>query len=208
MITECFPVRDVIETNSYFYIDEKTNHCFIVDPGAEADRLIQIIGEKNYIPEKILITHGHFDHIGAVEKLHDHFGIPYLIHAAGENYLKNIYHNLSGYYGLNIILNDAEYLRDSDIISLSTDPEAKLKLIHTPGHTADSSIYYDEKNKIAFVGDTIFKNSVGRTDLPGGDQYQLSDSILNKIFRLPDETILYSGHTEKTDVLTEKSRYF
>ena len=102
-------------------------------------------------------------------------------------------------------MNNAEYFDDNDVISLSND-SAKLKVIPTPGHTLDSVVFYDEKNHLAFVGDTIFKAGYGNTQFPGGDENTLMNSIKNKIFTLPDKTILYSGHSDETTVEAEKKR--
>ena len=207
MILERVAVRDILETNSYFYIDENTGHGFLIDPGAEAEKLIQKINDNNWIIEKILLTHGHFDHIGAVEALHNSLNIPYFIHKNGADYLNYVLYNLSAQFGRNIVLKEAEYLEDGDSVHLSKNDSVELRLIHVPGHTTDSSIFYDAKNCLAFVGDTIFKNSVGNTAFPGGDSQQLADSIFNKIFKLPSETVLYSGHSEETSVEIEKGRY-
>lgn len=201
------PVSDGIETNAYFYIDEKSNHGFLIDPGAEADKLISFIKKNNWVIEKILITHGHFDHIGAVETVHKELNIPYYIHQNGKEYLSNPALNLSSYFGAPITLNNAQFLTENDIISLDSNPEIKLKVIHTPGHTQDSVLFYDEQNNLAFVGDTIFKASIGRTDFPGGNGQQLKKSIETKVFTLPEQTALYSGHSDPTTVAAEQKNF-
>lgn len=125
------PVKGYFEENCYFYIDKQTGSGFLIDPGAEAERLLAIIREN----------------------------------------------------------------------------DCALKVIYTPGHTTDSVTYYSESDQVAFVGDTIFKDSIGNYKYPGGDRNTLVSSIQNKIFRLPDSTILYSGHSEQTTVKDEKNRY-
>ena len=207
MIVKQVPLYEFLTTNAYFYIDEKTKHGFLVDPAAEADKLLQIIKENGWTIEKILITHGHFDHIGAVEKLAKELNIPYYIHINGKQYLINPQMNLSAFFEKNIALSNADYVEDGDKITLSAAPEVCLQVIHTPGHTTDSVVYYDKNNDVAFVGDTVFKDSEGRTDLPGGNSFQLYNSIKNKVMTLPEDTILYSGHTEKTSVQHEKGRF-
>ena len=204
MIVKQVPVRDIIETNTYFYIDEKSKHGFLIDPGAEAEKLLKIIKDNGWTIEKLLITHGHFDHIGAVEKIAQTLNIPYLAHENGREYLPNPTYNLSAFFGDDIVLNNAEYLQDGAEITLDAAPNVKLKVIHTPGHTQDGVVYYDESNSLAFVGDTIFKHGIGRTDIPGGDYNQLQQSICNKIFTFLNNTILYSGHSEPTTVSAEK----
>lgn len=204
MIVDAVPVSDFIQTNAYFYIDEQTKHGFLIDPGAEAEKLLNIINKNSWIIEKILITHGHFDHIGGVEKIHQKLNIPYYAHKNGKTYLTDGSYNLSAFFMNEIKLNNAQYLDEGQDIILEANPSVKLRVIYTPGHTQDAVIYYDADNKTAFVGDTIFKNSVGRTDIPGGNERQLYQSIREKIFTLPDDTVLYSGHSAPTTVGAEK----
>lgn len=207
MIIKPITVFEGIETNAYFYIDEISRHGFLIDPGAEAAKLEKIIHQNNWIIEKILLTHGHFDHIGAVRELELALNIPYYSHSNGKNYLTDPAYNLSAYFGKNIVLPHAHYFNDNDIITLDANPDIKLQIIHTPGHTSDSVIFYHKSENLAFVGDTIFKGSVGRTDFPGGDQKQLKNSILKKILTLPEQTTLYSGHSEPTNVAAEKNNF-
>lgn len=195
-----------IETNAYFYIDENTNHGFLIDPAAEPEKLLQIINDNHWTIEKMLITHGHFDHIGAVKKIHEELKIPYFIHQNGKEYLTNPNFNLSAYFETAITLNGADYFQENDIIALE-NKAASLKIIHTPGHTQDSVLFYDKQNNLAFVGDTIFKNSIGRTDFPGGNTQQLKQSIETKVLTLPENTILYSGHSASTTVADEKKNF-
>ena len=96
------------------------------------------------------------------------------------------------------------FISDGEIISLEKNPDFNLKMISAPGHTTDGAIFYDEKNNLAFVGDTIFKMGRGRTDFPGGNEKTLIETIKTKIFTLPDETVLLSGHGEPTSVKDEK----
>ena len=195
-----------IETNAYFYIDEKSNHGLLIDPAAEPEKLLKIIKDNRWTIEKMLITHGHFDHIGAVKKIHEELKIPYFIHQNGKQYLTNPNFNLSSYFGEPITLNNATYFQENDIIALENEATS-LKIIHTPGHTQDSVLFYDEQSSLAFVGDTIFKNSIGRTDFPGGNTQQLKESIKNKVLTLPENTILYSGHSASTTVADEKKNF-
>ena len=200
-------VADIIETNAYFYIDEKTKHGFLIDPAAQADVLTGIIKENGWTIEKMLITHGHFDHIGAVDELHRQLNIPYTAHQNGKEYLTNGRLNLGDYCNRIFNLTEAEYVQENDEIILDADTSVKLKVIHTPGHTQDSIVFYDAVNNTAFVGDTIFKGSIGATHFPGGDFSQLTRNIREKIFVLPPQTVLYTGHSEPTTVGAEKSSF-
>lgn len=206
MIAEV-PVKGYFEENCFFYIDDRTKHGFIIDPGAQADRLLDLIGEKGWTIEKILLTHGHFDHMGAVDEIRDALGIPVYAHLRSDEYLLDAGKNLSALCGLPIIVRDAEYLDDGDIVSLNTDPDVALKVIYVPGHTTDSVMFYSEADHVAFVGDTIFKGSIGNYQYPGGNADDLQRSIIRQIFTLPDQTILCSGHSERTTVGDEKRRY-
>ena len=197
-------VHGIFATNSYFYIDDETLHGFLIDPGAEAEKLLQIISEKNFVIEKILLTHGHFDHIGAVEELQKNLKIPVCMQKNGGDYVKNPVWNLSAYFSLNVTLDNVNFLKDYSEINLNANKNFSLKIIPTPGHTTDSTIFYSAKDKIAFVGDTIFLGSVGRTDFPGGDEKILIKTLREKIFTLPSETILFSGHSDSTTVANEK----
>jgi len=199
-------VGEMIIENAHFFIEDESLHGFLIDPGAEAERLLQIISEKNFVIEKILLTHGHFDHIGAVNEIQDKLKIPVFAHELGKNYLFNPAKNLSRFtVETEMKLGEVNFLADGDIVSLEKNSDFNLQLIHTPGHTTDGATYYSKKNNLAFVGDTIFKGSFGRTDFPGGSFEILIQSIKQKIFALPDETILYSGHGEVTSVGYEKN---
>ena len=201
-------VRGIFATNSYFYIDDETRHGFLIDAGAEADKLLKIIERENFTIEKILLTHGHFDHIGAVEELQNHLKIEVCMQKNGRDYVENPVWNLSAYFGLDMTLDAVTYLEDFSEITLATNKNFGLKLIPLAGHTTDGAIYYSEKNSVAFVGDSIFLGSLGRTDFPGGDEETLYKNLKEKVLTLPAETVLLSGHSEPTTVGNEKNRFW
>ena len=205
MLVQRVVVSDALDTNAYFYIDQNSGHGFLVDPGAEADKLLRVIGSNRWVIEKILLTHGHFDHIGAVGALHDALGIPYFIHIEGSLLLNDPVYNLSCCYGgaRDIVLKDAGYLSDGEKLTLQVDPSAALTVMNIPGHTPDSVAYYDEVNHLAFVVDTIFRNGVGSVAFPGSNAKQLRTSIA-KILALPPTTRLYPGHFDATTVREEQ----
>ena len=207
MMIRSIITTDVFDTYTYFYIDDKTNRGFLIDPAAEPDKLLAIIDNNSWIIEKILLTHGHFDHTGAVDAIHKTLNIPYFIHENGRRYLEDTIWNLSAYCKRNVVLKDEKLIKDSDEISLSANKDFLLKVLYTPGHTSDSVIFYSPKDKVAFVGDTIFKGAIGSTQYHGSSDKDLQNSILNRIFTLPKKTILYPGHSEYTTVEIEKSRY-
>lgn len=201
------PVKGYFEENCFFYIDDESKHGFIIDPGAQADRLLALIKEKGWTIEKILLTHGHFDHMGAVDEIRDALNIPVFAHRRSDEYLLDAGKNLSALCGPAITVDCVRYVEDGDEIRLDVSPVFSLKTVYVPGHTTDSVMYFSEKDRVAFVGDTIFKGSIGNYRYPGGNPRDLQRSIIDKIFTLPDDTLLYSGHSEQTTAGTEKRRY-
>ena len=200
---------DVMTENAYFFIDDETNCGFLIDPGAQADLLLKIINERGWTIEKILLTHGHFDHIGAVNEIQRTLKIPVCMSKGGEYYAKNSGINCSAFCcDDSIVLDDVTCLEDYSEIFLSGNANFGVKLIPAPGHTSDGAIYYSEKNSVAFVGDTIFAGSYGRTDLPGGSEVELIKTLREKVFALPDETLLLCGHGPATTVAAEKSHWW
>lgn len=199
-------VFGVLEENAWFFVDDETRHGFLIDPGAQAKELLEIIDKRGFTIEKILLTHGHFDHIGAAGELQNALKIPVLMGKSGEFYALDSAHNGSKFFEQEIILDDVTYLDEDAEIFLSANPNFKLRTIAAPGHTIDGTIYYSKKNSVAFVGDTIFLGGHGRTDLPGGSERDLMATIRDKVFTLPDETILLCGHGSSTTVAAEKSR--
>lgn len=205
-MVKVLPVTGVFTTNTYFFVDEITKHGFLIDPGAEADKILNYIKENEFIIKKILITHGHFDHIGAAEEVSKTLDIPIYIHEEGKKYIKNPIWNLSFNCGKNIYLEATNYIKHNDLIELEDTCSMTLKAIHVKGHTLDGVVYYNENEGVAFVGDNIFKGSIGISDFYGGNLEELILGIKNKIFTLPENTILYSGHSESTTVYNEKKK--
>ncbi|MBO4401081.1 MAG: MBL fold metallo-hydrolase [Selenomonadaceae bacterium] len=199
-------VCGAIATNAYFYIDDETDAGFLIDPGAEAERLLKIISARNFTIEKILLTHGHFDHIGAAAEIQRELKIPVCMQKNGRAYAENPTWNLSSAFGAEMVLRDVTYLDDNSEIILAANENFRLKIIPVAGHTTDGAAYYSERDGVAFVGDSIFLGSYGRTDFYGGDEQTLFAELKNKILTLPDETVLLSGHTPPTTVGDEKNR--
>ena len=196
----------IMEENAYFFIDDKTRGGFLIDPGAEADELLQIIDRKKFAIEKILLTHGHYDHIGAANAIQHALKIPICMGRGGNFYARDTANNGSKFFEQEIILDDVTIVDDAAEIFLSANPDFKLKVIAAPGHTLDGTIYYSEKDSVAFVGDTIFYGGHGRTDLAGGSERDLMNTIRNKVFALPEDTTLLCGHGAPTTVAAEKIR--
>lgn len=203
----CLPVRGYLEVNCYFWGNDRTGHGFLIDPGARGKELLSLCKTRGWVVEKILLTHGHFDHIGGIAAIRETEEIPVFIHEQGLAFLGNPSLNLSHFMGGAFTVPDARTFRDGDVFALENDPAWSLKVIHTPGHTPDSVLLYDEARGTAFSGDTVFRGSRGNDRLPGGDGALLLRSIREKVLALPEDTVLYSGHSEPTTVREEKPLY-
>ena len=190
---------------TYLYIDDVTKHGFVIDPGVEGGKLVNYIKEQGFVIEKILLTHGHIDHISSAKELRDALGASIVIHKEGKIYLEDPKWNLSmNYFEVPLTMEADEYVEHGDEIVLEANADFKVQVIYVPGHTADGVAYYSKKEGLAFVGDIIFEGSVGRSDLLGGNAVKLLDGIRKQIFSLPDETVLFPGHGNQTTVKKER----
>lgn len=194
--------------NCYIYYDEKSKEGVIIDPAAFSDEeknYIRKFTEDNKVQIKYIInTHGHIDHILGNKFAKDYFNVPALMHADDEFLISNAKEQ-ARFFGLDFPeppLPD-EYITEQTVIKINN---SELKFIHTPGHSPGSVCIIDDKNKNVFCGDLVFKNSIGRTDLQGGNLNTLLDSVKNKLFKhAEDDYILYPGHMEITCVKDEKN---
>ncbi len=192
---------------SLLLICRETKDVAVIDPGFDGDHLIEYIVENELNPKMILLTHGHYDHIASAEQLKSKFTIPIYVHEEDEEYLKNEDINYSKIFlDEKIRIEADEIYTDSDVIELGS---LKLNVIHTPGHTKGSSCFYieDEKQPLLISGDTLFFETVGRTDLYGGDYTKIVESIRTKLLILPDETKVIPGHGHITSIEHEKTQF-
>ncbi|MBQ9003142.1 MAG: MBL fold metallo-hydrolase [Eggerthellaceae bacterium] len=186
--------RDVFATYGYFIIDEDTGSGFLVDPGAQPHLFAGAIREEDWHVEAILLTHGHFDHMGAADELRDAFGIPVMAHEMADDYLLDAHLNLSASHGRNVTLPGASKFADGARIVLKSG-NVELAVLHVPGHTNDSCALYCVEAGVAFVGDAIYEGGPGLTVFPTGDAALLRRSIGEKLLALPSNTVLLSGHS-------------
>lgn len=196
-----FRVVGPVQTNCYFLHDENTGECVIVDPGEEAAKITDYIEKKNLKPVVILLTHGHFDHIGAVDEIRERYDIKVYAAAAEKETLEDPDINLSSQFGGGFRVEADELLSDGQEIELLGE---KVRCILTPGHTKGGMCYYFTGSGILFSGDTLFQQSVGRTDFPGGSMSEIVRSIREKLFVLPDYVRVYTGHGMMTTIKDEK----
>lgn len=197
-------VLGAFQTNSYvLQSDESPGECLVVDTGLTADALIAFLQAHSLTPQALVLTHGHGDHIGGVPELLSLWPeLTVYAHELEAAVLSDPSLNLSTMTGMPMTLGgEIQYVVQDQIIEAAG---IELKALHTPGHTRGGMSLYAEDQAEVFVGDTLFEESVGRTDFPGGDQTRLIQSIRNQLFVLPDETRVYPGHGPATTIGHEK----
>ncbi|MFC1634367.1 MBL fold metallo-hydrolase [Planctomycetota bacterium] len=193
------------ETNCYILrSSDAARECLVVDPGLEAEPLIEFLRDQELNPAAVVLTHGHIDHIAGLAALREMFpDAKVYIHRLDAKMLTDPYANLSIMGGMSFMTESEDVaVNEPDIIEQAG---IKLQVIHTPGHTPGGISLYSKDDGVAFVGDTLFAGSIGRTDFPGGSMPQLLSSVKEKLFTLPDETKAYSGHGPATTIGQEKA---
>lgn len=186
--------------NAYIVYTENKPEAVIIDPGDDIKLIMDLIKEHELKLEKILLTHGHFDHIGAVKDLKERTGAQVAIHKQEADFLTDPNKNLSYIINRQIVQDPADiFLEDGDLIRVA---DMEFKVLHTPGHTEGGVCY--KLGKVLFTGDTLFEGSVGRTDLSGGSYEQLMSSIREKLLVLDDDHLVYPGHGRQTTIGRER----
>ncbi len=186
--------------NCYIAIDEAANEAVIIDPGSQPQDILNWIADADCIVKYVLNTHGHSDHIGANTAVCDKFGVKLGIHPLDAPMLTDSKLNLSIYSGDAVLSKKADFfLNENDIITFGN---SKLKVVHTPGHSPGGICLAGEK--IIFSGDSLFAESIGRTDLPGGSMSDLVSSLKEKIMTLSEDIAVYPGHGPATTIGHEK----
>lgn len=194
-------VVGAVATNCYLAENTRTREALIIDPGDSAGRIAQIIKDEGVTPVAVLLTHGHFDHAMAAGELAEEFQIPVYAHEKEQETLENPRINLSGMIGQSLAFHADRYVRDGETLDLAG---FQIQVLHTPGHTLGGVCYYLESEKTLFSGDTLFCQSVGRTDFPTGSASVLIRSIKEKLMPLPDDTTVYTGHEDMTTIGMER----
>ncbi len=189
-----------LDVNCYIFGCEDTKVAAIIDPGDNADEIIKAIDKEGLRPEFIINTHAHFDHIGGVKAIQEHFKIDFLLHKEDLFLIDNASEQATA-FGLSPIPKPDvnKFVNNGDKISLG---DKVINVIHTPGHSPGCVCYHVDNS--VFVGDTMFAGSIGRTDLPGGSYETLINSIKERLFPLGDSTIVYPGHGPSTTIESER----
>ncbi|MBN1412248.1 MAG: MBL fold metallo-hydrolase [Spirochaetales bacterium] len=208
----------IIGTNCYIFYNEKKN-CIIIDPGGNETEIIADIKNLGLKPLAIVLTHGHFDHIAATGKLKEYYAgrgvnVSVAIHEADSMYLgenagrinKSVV-SLFGFEGEKMFQRYFPRMPSADLFLKENDAvfDSGLMVLETPGHTKGGICLYSEKDGLLFSGDTLFCGGIGRSDLPGGNENLLVNSIKSKLLILPPETTVYPGHGPTTTISNEIS---
>ncbi len=184
-----------MEANCYI-ISNDNRAAAIIDPGADYHKINNVIRKEGFLPQYIILTHGHGDHIGSIGK----FDLPIWIHRGDAEFLTDPSKNLSGLFSIFLRTKPAsKLLEDKELLKIG---ELELEVIHTPGHTPGSICI--NTDKVVFTGDTLFCGGVGRTDFPYGSEKTLFESISKKLLILSDDTIIYPGHGPSSTIGEEK----
>jgi glyoxylase-like metal-dependent hydrolase (beta-lactamase superfamily II) len=188
-----------LQTNCY--ILQSDSIALVIDPGDEPERILRFLNDIAVKPSRIIATHTHFDHVLGVEAIRGALNVPFLIHPDDLSMLESMQGRVRQFMGFSVPPPPKvdQFLRDGDSITVGKDT---LKVIHTPGHSPGSISIVGQG--FVLTGDALFNQSIGRTDLPGGDFDMLVRSITERLFSLDDDTIVYPGHGPETSIGDEK----
>ncbi|MBN6079219.1 MBL fold metallo-hydrolase [Aggregatibacter actinomycetemcomitans] len=203
MNIEIIPVTAFQQNCSLIWDDKK--NAAIIDPGGEADKLIKRIEELGLNLQAILLTHGHLDHVGAAEKVKQHFNAPILGSNSKDDYWFKGLPQQSEKFGMLFEVAAFEPDRwldeEGEILHIG---DFTFEVLHLPGHTPGHIGFIEHQKHVAFTGDVLFKSGIGRTDFPGGSYDEIIASIREKLYRLDDDMIIVPGHGPYTTIGTEK----
>jgi len=192
-----------LATNCYILGGEEDRRGLVIDPGDEAERIAAEIVAEGLCVQAILLTHSHFDHVLAADALRAATGAPIAIHTAEADWLAHPPAPLRAYVDPWPAFSADRTLADGDVLEVGA---LTVRVLHTPGHSPGGASYWVAGEGVVFCGDALFREGIGRTDLPGGDGETLAQSIRERLFTLPEETIAYPGHGPSTTIGHERRR--
>lgn len=196
----CFLVG-MVQTNFYFVHRENSKDTIVFDPADLGDRLYEELVKRDLTVKAIFLTHAHFDHIMGLAALREKTGAPVYVCVHEKRLCESPQLNQSVVLGRPITVEPDFYLEDGEEVTIAG---ITLRTIFTPGHTEGSCAYYIEDGHILISGDTLFQSSIGRSDLPTGDGETLLESIRTRLYTLPEDTAVFSGHGDVTSIGYEK----
>jgi glyoxylase-like metal-dependent hydrolase (beta-lactamase superfamily II) len=193
----------LLQENCYILGCERTRKGVIIDPGDNPKAILRIVRQERLTIEKVLNTHAHLDHVMAVDAIRDATGAPFYLHAADLPILRDVPDRVRLWLDSEIdpIADPDEYLEHGQIITFGDE---QLEVRFTPGHSPGHVVFVDHRGRQVFDGDTLFQQSIGRFDLPGGDEETLYRSIRTQLFTLPDDYSVYPGHGGETTIGAER----
>ncbi len=189
-----------LSTNCYIVAFEE--QAIIIDPAGDGDRIINKVAEMKVKPLAVLLTHAHFDHIGALEQVRNHYQVPVYIHELESEWLEDP--NLNGsslFVASHVKAKKADHFLHTGVHQFGS---ISIEIRHTPGHSPGGVAFVFHKDQFVIGGDSLFAGAIGRTDLPGGSIEQLEESIRQQFYTLPDDYIVYPGHGPETNIIKEK----
>ena len=191
------------EQNCSFLLCEKTHKVAIVDPGGDLERIEAALNEIGATPEKILVTHGHLDHVGAVGELAEKLGLPIEGPHRDDQFWLDMLSQQAGMFGFPVPrqFTPDRWLEDGDRVTVG---DTELQVLHCPGHTPGHVVFFEPESQLAVVGDVLFAGSIGRTDFPRGDFATLERSIREKLFTLGDDVAFIPGHGPMSSIGEER----
>ena len=191
-----------IGANCYFIVNEETKEAVCIDTGAEGEKICHVIDQNQWKLQGILLTHGHADHIGATEYVKEQKKVPVYAAREEEQVLAQPNLNLTTMFGQTMSIRADRLLDDKEQLTLAG---VTITCLLTPGHTKGGMCFYLPSEQVVFTGDTLFCQSIGRTDFPTGNLKTLETSVREVLYVLPDETVVYPGHDSSTTIGHEKT---